>query len=98
MFNVVNFRQQNNVGHEVGTLINMGALAVSQLLENSQERGVELILETAEFENQVREHLFNITSRIVWAISFFMCAEFYGLEFQWSVFELTILSGMNFAS
>ena len=81
MFNMLNFRLQNNVGHEVGTLINMGALAVSQLLENSQERGVELILETAEFENQVREHLFNITSSIVCAISFFMCAEFYSHQF-----------------
>ena len=31
----------------------MGALAVSQLLENSQEKGVELVLETSSFENQV---------------------------------------------
>ena len=44
---------QNNVGQELGTVINMGALAVSQLLENSQEKGVELVLETSSFENQV---------------------------------------------
>ena len=31
----------------------MSALAVSQLLENSQEKGVELVLETSSFENQV---------------------------------------------
>ena len=31
----------------------MSALAVSQLLESSQEKGVELVLETSSFENQV---------------------------------------------
>ena len=31
----------------------MGALAVNQLLENSQEKGVELTLETSALENQV---------------------------------------------
>lgn len=49
---------QNNVGAEVGTMINMGALAVSQLLESAQERGIELTLETAAIENQV-----NVTNR-----------------------------------
>jgi len=31
----------------------MGALAVNQLLVNSQDKGVELTLETAPLENQV---------------------------------------------
>ena len=31
----------------------MGALAVSQLLENAQDKGVEIALETAAVENQV---------------------------------------------
>jgi hypothetical protein len=44
---------QNNVGAEVGAIINMSALAVSQLLESAQERGIELSLETAAIENQV---------------------------------------------
>ena len=44
---------QNNVSAEVGVLINMGALAVSQLLENAQDMGVHLTLETAAVENQV---------------------------------------------
>ena len=33
----------------------MGALAVNQLLVNSQDKGVELTLETAPLENQVCE-------------------------------------------
>lgn len=44
---------RNQVGHDLGSIINMGALAVSQLLENAQERGVDLVLETAAVENQV---------------------------------------------
>lgn len=35
----------------------MGALAVSQLLENAQDKGVEIALETAAVENQVSSHL-----------------------------------------
>jgi hypothetical protein len=31
----------------------MGALAINQLLENSQDKGVELTLETSPLENQV---------------------------------------------
>jgi hypothetical protein len=46
---------QNNVSAEVGVLINMGALAVSQLLENAQDVGVHLTLETAAVENQVMQ-------------------------------------------
>ena len=43
----------------------MGALAVSQLLEDSQSKGVDLSLETATLENQVElstvfgMHLYN---------------------------------------
>lgn len=33
----------------------MGALAVSQLLENAQDMGVHLTLETAAVENQVMQ-------------------------------------------
>ena len=43
---------QNNVSHEVSTVINMSALAVSQLLENAQDKGVELQLETSALENE----------------------------------------------
>ncbi len=31
----------------------MGALALNQLLENSQEKGVDIQLETSSLENQV---------------------------------------------
>jgi hypothetical protein len=41
------------VAADLGAIINMGALAVNQLLTNSQEKGVELALETAPLENQV---------------------------------------------
>lgn len=34
----------------------MGALAVSQLLENAQDKGVEIALETAAVENQVSSY------------------------------------------
>ena len=34
----------------------MGALAINQLLENSQEKGVELALETSALENSVRRN------------------------------------------
>jgi hypothetical protein len=40
---------------DMSAVINMGALAVHQLLENSQTKGVELNLETAPLENQVNE-------------------------------------------
>jgi hypothetical protein len=45
---------QNQVSAEVGSLINMSALAVSQLLESAQEKGIELNLETSAVENQVQ--------------------------------------------
>jgi hypothetical protein len=44
---------KNQASAEVGSLINMSALAVSQLLVNAQERGLELTLETAAVENEV---------------------------------------------
>ena len=43
---------KNNVTHEVATVINMSALAVSQLLESAQDKGVELELETSALENE----------------------------------------------
>lgn len=42
------------MGADIASVINMGALAVNQLLVNSQDKGVELSLETAPLENQVR--------------------------------------------
>ena len=44
-------------------MINMGALAVNQLLVNSQDKGVELTLETAPLENQVRSAQ-NLVTRV----------------------------------
>jgi hypothetical protein len=41
----------------------MGALAVNQLLSSSQDKGVELTLETAPLENQVS---------IIWLFIFFI--------------------------
>ena len=43
---------QNNVTHEVSTVINMSALAMSQLLESAQDKGVDLQLETSALENE----------------------------------------------
>ena len=37
---------------ELTNVINMGALSVSQLLENAQEKGVSINLETSAVENQ----------------------------------------------
>lgn len=45
---------QTHVAADIGAIINMGALAVNQLLVSSQDKGVELTLETAPLENQVR--------------------------------------------
>ncbi|RYH20430.1 hypothetical protein EON65_23475 [archaeon] len=44
---------QSNLSGDLASLINMGALAVNQLLESSQLKGVELSLETSALENQV---------------------------------------------
>ena len=41
------------MGSDLSSIINMGALAVSQLLETAQEKGTDLVLETAAVENQV---------------------------------------------
>jgi hypothetical protein len=38
---------------DLASVTNMGALAVNQLLVASQDKGVELTLETAPLENQV---------------------------------------------
>ncbi len=35
-------------------MINMGTLALNQLLQSAQDKGVELELDTAVLENQVR--------------------------------------------
>ena len=37
----------------MGLIINMGALTLSQLLENAQDKGIDLELEVSEAENQV---------------------------------------------
>jgi hypothetical protein len=44
---------QGHITHDMSTLINMGALTVSQLLVDAQDKGVDLNLETASLENQV---------------------------------------------
>jgi hypothetical protein len=43
---------KNLVNHEISSLINMGALTVSQLLEGAQTQGLDLTLETGAIENQ----------------------------------------------
>lgn len=42
---------QSHVNHDLGAAINMGALAVSQLLTSAQASGIDLQLETATIEN-----------------------------------------------
>eukprot|EP00605_Chrysophyceae_sp_TOSAG23-4_P000033 GSChrysophyteH1.ASY1.ANO1.34.1 assembled CDS len=42
---------RGHLNSDLGTIINMGALSVSQLLESAQERGTQLELETAAVEN-----------------------------------------------
>eukprot|EP01042_Synura_sphagnicola_P016964 gene16964-21444_t len=43
---------KSQVGGDVSSVVNMGALALNQLLESSQDKGVELELETSALENQ----------------------------------------------
>eukprot|EP01031_Cornospumella_fuschlensis_P036848 gene36848-44698_t len=43
---------RSNLSGDLASIINMGALAVNQLLESSQLKGVELSLETSALENQ----------------------------------------------
>ncbi len=42
-------------------MINMGALAIDQLFQNAQDKGVQLALETSTLENQV-SHIYSIYS------------------------------------
>ena len=44
---------RSHIVADVGSMINMGALSIAQLLEQGQENGVELDLETAAVENAV---------------------------------------------
>lgn len=43
---------QNNLSGDLGTVISMGALALNQVLESAQVKGVELALETTQLEDQ----------------------------------------------
>lgn len=43
---------RTHVNGDIGSVINMGALAVNQLLVKAQEKGVELALETSPLEDQ----------------------------------------------
>jgi len=43
---------KSQIAGDVGSIVNMGALALSQLLDSSQDKGVELLLETHALENQ----------------------------------------------
>ena len=45
----------NHIAADVGTIINMAALTCSLLLENAEEKGVNLVLETSAIENQVNQ-------------------------------------------
>jgi len=42
----------SHVSAEMGTVVNMGALAIDQLLEDAQSKGIGLTLQTSELENQ----------------------------------------------
>lgn len=44
---------QSQLTGDIGTMINMGALAIDQLFQNAQDKGVQLALETSSLENQV---------------------------------------------
>jgi hypothetical protein len=44
---------KSQINSDVGKIISMSALTLSQLLENAQENGVILRLETSTIENQV---------------------------------------------
>eukprot|EP01039_Chlorochromonas_danica_P002428 gene2428-2661_t len=43
---------RNNLSGDLGTVISMGALALNQVLESAQVKGVELALETTQLEDQ----------------------------------------------
>ncbi len=44
---------QTNLAGDLGGVINMGALALNQVLESAQLKGIDLTLETTSLENQV---------------------------------------------
>eukprot|EP01036_Dinobryon_divergens_P022194 gene22194-30434_t len=44
---------KTQINAEIGSIINMGTLAIKQLFENSELKGVELGLETATLEDQI---------------------------------------------
>lgn len=41
------------MSHDIGAIVNMGALTLAQLLESAQDKGLELDLEVSSAENQV---------------------------------------------
>lgn len=43
---------QSNISGDLSTVVNMGALALNQVLESAQLKGVDLVLETTQLENQ----------------------------------------------
>lgn len=45
--------EQGHLSHEMGALINMGALSIGQLLESADYKGVEISLETSNIENHL---------------------------------------------
>lgn len=52
LFEVISSAMKSSMSHEVSTVINMGALAIDQLLYNAQKSGVDLTLDTASLEDQ----------------------------------------------
>ena len=43
----------NHMNHDMGMLINMGSLTIAQLLEEAQDKGIDIELDTSSSENQV---------------------------------------------
>ena len=50
---VLRSAMSNHVNHDMGMLINMGSLTLAQLLEEAQDKGVDIDLDTSSSENQV---------------------------------------------
>jgi hypothetical protein len=52
IFDYLSSNITTHVSAEMGTVVNMGAVALNQLLEDAQTKGIELDLQTSELENQ----------------------------------------------
>ena len=43
----------SHMSHDMGMLINMGSLTIAQLLEEAQDKGIDIELDTSSSENQI---------------------------------------------